>query len=189
MREFPEDKIWLFRRAHDEYVLAADEKDEYYLRCATKHYRELYRKFPDEDIYKSRLAELLFMQGEKDEAFALAYKCKEKDYILKKILEGEALEAHKRTVLRKKFNAFFYELYDYNTLESLEFAEKFLILFSCDHLLWQVYGKRTKIYQKNGDEENFKFCKKEAERLAKVADENGAYKNVMSASEQLATWF
>ena len=189
LREFPEDKIWLFRRAHDEYILATDEKDEYYLRLATRHYRRLCRKFPDDDIYKSYLAELLFVQGEKEEALTLAYKCKEKDNLLKKILEGEALEKHKRTVLKKKFESFLYELYDYNTLESLELAEKILLLLPCEHLLWQVYGIRAKIYLKNGDKEKFDFCKEEAERLARIADENGAYKNVMSASEQLATWY
>ncbi|MBQ9745520.1 MAG: helix-turn-helix transcriptional regulator [Clostridia bacterium] len=188
LKDFPDDKKWLFRRAHDEYVLAVERDMGFYVRSATKHYRELYEKFPDEDIYKSRLSELLFIQDKKDEAFVLAYECKENDQLLKKILSGDAIEKHKREVLKKKFHKFLYELYDYNTLEALELAEKFLNLFSCEHLLWQVYGRRAKIYFAEKDYEKFDFCKREAERLAKIADENGIYDNVMSASKQLATW-
>ena len=189
LKAFPDDEQWLFRRAHDEYILAVEEKKEFYLHPATIHYRELCRKFTGKDIYKSGLAELLFIQGIKDEAFVLAYECKENDRLLKKILSGEALEKHKRDVLKKKFYKFLYELYDYDTLGAMELAEEFLLLFSCDHLLWQVYGRRAKIHLKNGDMENFIFCKKEAERLAKIADESGLYDSVMSASEQLSTWY
>lgn len=188
LREFPNDKVWLERRAHDEYVIATDEKDEYYLRLSTMHYHELHREFSDEDIYKEHLAELLFMQGKKDEAFALAYKCKEKDVILKKILEGDELEEHKRKILKKKFILFLFELFDYNTLKALELAEKMINLFSYEIWLWQVYARRARIYLKSGNMEKFYFNKEEAERWAKFADEKDAWKDSVSATEQLETW-
>ncbi|MBQ8862023.1 MAG: helix-turn-helix transcriptional regulator [Clostridia bacterium] len=188
LKDFPDDEKWLFRRAHDEYVLAIERKLDFYLRPATIHYRELHRKFPDKDIYKSGLAELLFVQGKKDESFVLAYECKENDQLLKKILEGEELEKHKRAVLNKKFNTFLFELFDYNTLESLELAEKLLNIFSCEYRLWQVYAHRAKIYFAEKDYENFNFCKKEAEHLADLADEKYPAVFEVSASEQLHTW-
>ena len=188
LREFPEDKIWLSRRAHDEYILATDGKNEYYLRLSTRHYRQLCRKFPEDDIYKSYLAELLFLLGEKDEAFALAYKCKEKDNLLKKILEGEALENHKRTVLKKKLDSFLSELYDYNTLEALDLSEKLINMFEYDIWLWRIYARRAEIYLKSGDMEQFSLNKKEAERWAEFSDKKGAWKDSVSATEQLRMW-
>lgn len=187
LKDFPDDEKWLFRRAHDEYILAVEEKKECYLHPATIHYRELCRKFPGKDIYKSGLAELLFVQGKKDESFVLAYECKENDQLLKKILEGEALEKHKRAVLNKKFNSFLFELFDYNTLESLELAEKFLNLFSCEYRLWEVYAHRAKIYFAEKDYEKFDFCRNEAERLAELADKNYPEMFEISAAKQLRT--
>ena len=188
LKDFPDDEQWLFRRAHDEYILAVEEKKEFYLHPATIHYRELCRKFTGKDIYKSGLAELLFVQGKKDESFVLAYECKENDQLLKKILEDEALEKHKRKVLNKKFNAFLFELYDYNTVEALELAEKLLNLFSCEYRLWEVYAHRAKIYFAEKDYEKFDFCRKEAERLAELADKNYPEIFEVSAAEQLHTW-
>ena len=188
LKDFPDDEKWLFRRAHDEYVLAIERKLDFYLRPATIHYRELHRKFPDKDIYKSCLAELLFVQGKKDESFVLAYECRENDQLLKKILSGEVLEKHKRKVLKKKFNSFLFELFDYNTLESLELAEKLLNISSCEYRLWQVYAYRAKLYFAEKDYENFSFCKKEAMRLAELADEKYPAVFEVSATEQLRTW-
>ena len=188
LKDFPDDEQWLFRRAHDEYILAVEEKKEFYLHPATIHYRELCRKFTGKDIYKSGLAELLFVQGKKDESFVLAYECKENDQLLKKILEDEALEKHKRKVLNKKFNAFLFELYDYNTVEALELAEKLLNLFSCEYRLWEVYAHRAKIYFAEKDYEKFDFYRNEAERLAELADKNYPEIFEVSAAEQLHTW-
>jgi transcriptional regulator with XRE-family HTH domain len=189
LKDFPDDEKWLFRRAHDEYVLATEEKDEYYLRLATKHYRELYRNFPDEDIYKARLAELLFIQGNKDEALVLAYKCKENDVLLKKILDGDALEQHRRKIFKKRFISLLLELLDYNTLGSLELAESLINTFSYEIWLWQVYGRRAKIYFDKKDYKKFDFCKREAERLAEFADEKYPTAFEVSATEQLRSWW
>ena len=103
-------------------------------------------------------------------------------------MEGEALENHKRTVLKKKFDSFLCELYDYNTLETLDLAEKLINMFAYDIWLWRIYARRAEIYLKNGDVEQFSFNKKEAERWANFSDEKGAWKDSVSATEQLRMW-
>ncbi len=191
LRDFPDDRKWLYRRAMDEYFLAISKNGrerEAYLLLAEGHFKKLCEKFPEEDSYKSTLAEIYFMQGKKDDAFVLAYKCKEKDKLLKKILEGEDLEKHKCAILKKKFNSFLYELFDYDTLGALDLAEKFLDLFNCEYLIWQVYARRAQIYKNQKDFENFELSKNKAEFLAKKTDEK--YQGIfqVSATEQLYTW-
>lgn len=92
LREFPEDKIWLSRRAHDEYILATDGKDEYYLSLSTRHYRQLCRKFPEDDIYKSYLAELLFLLGRRMRLSLSLINAKKKIIFLKKFWRGRLLK-------------------------------------------------------------------------------------------------
>lgn len=191
LRDFPDDRKWLYRRAMDEYFLAiskSDEDREAYLLLAEGHFEKLFEKFPEEDSYKSYLAEIYFMRGKKDDAFALAYKCKEKEKLLKKFLEGDALEKHKCAILKKKFNSFLYELFDYDTLDALDLAEKLLQLFECEYLIWQVYARRAQIYKNQKDFENCELCKNKAEFFAKKTDEKYPEIFQVSATEQLYTW-
>lgn len=169
---FPDNETWLYRRACDEFFIGKQNSDEHFLERAEKHFRYLMRKYPDDDGYKHFLARTLAALGRREEALKYADKS---DFILKETLEGDDLVRHKQKVLQDKFIKFYNELLSYNTEDSLSLAESLIKLYfdESDHarLSWILYDKKAALCRQNDDTSGYVSNKREAYRLAQLADQ------------------
>lgn len=168
---FPDNETWLYRRACDEFFIGQQNCDEFFLKRAEKHFRHLMRKYPEYDGYRHFLTRTLAALGRPEEAMKYT---DNSDFELSEILEGDELIQHKQKILQDKFIKFYNELLSYNTKDSLSLAESLLKLYfdEADHdrLSWILYDKKAELCHKNGDTAGYVGNKREAYRLAQLAD-------------------
>ena len=185
LEEFPNDKSWLTRAAHDNYFIGMDlpEDDprrERHLRRAIFYYRKVKDIDPEEnfDFY---LSQIDFALGRKEQALAVAYKMKfwdsNRDYLLQQFLEGDKLKKHKQDVLWKKMQDAFIELMAYNTEESIALAEKIYALYCGNHTAhfsWPAAKKMAGLCLKKNDADGYRENMIRTYRMATEADRNKA---------------
>ena len=171
LKEFPNDFTFLYRRACDELFFWEDTQQMHYLHSATNHFCELVNKFPDKEPAKSMYSLALSALGQKEKALELAYKCEDRDSLLKRILEGEELLVHKQRTLNKEFWSFYRSLISYNTEESLNTARELLnIMYDSDEYMksdWLIDFHLAELYLKQGDNVKFACHLEKSYELAK----------------------
>ena len=101
--QYPNDNLFLFRRVGDEFKLArrktdAEEKQKW-LALAEEHCAEFIAKYPDNEISKHKMVEILMESGRTDEAIAWAHKCKSPDEAMKDVLRGDDLRRHRQRII------------------------------------------------------------------------------------------
>ena len=166
LKEFPDDRTFLYRRACDEYFIGTGEDKAHenerirFLKKAEAHFSQLCSKYPDDESYKSFLAKTYFALGKKQKAIDLAHKCKRKNELLPKFLEGEDKLRHKQSCINQQCRALYYMLLDYNTPDSLDIAGRLLdICYGedryVDELLWKLHTKLATNCLYEGDSVGF----------------------------------
>ncbi len=182
LNEFPDDKTFLYRRACDEYFLgirdgrqrSARNRD---LGCAAAHFEELKTRFPDNDVYKSMLAQVYFAQGLKEKALALAYSCEDNSGLIETFSEGDDKLRMMQSKMKSAVSDLYIKLIDYNTHESIKAASGLLdVMMGEDKIIsvkdrWRMCVKDALLYF---DEKNYEaYAEKlnEAYELAKTYDE------------------
>ena len=169
---FPDNETWLYRRACDEFFIGKQNSDERFLKRAEKHFRYLMRKYPDDKSYRRFLARTLAVLGNREQAMRYT---DNNNFVLQEILEGDELIQHRQKALQDKFINFYNELLSYNTEDSLSLAESLIKLYfnqqDHDRLSWILYDKKAALCRKNGDTVGYVSNKREAYRLAQLADQ------------------
>ena len=109
LKEWPEDRAFRFRRANEEYQLAARTEDDAerlrLLHLSEGHFSQLLRESPDNEDAGAMLVQILLSLGRREEAEALARKlpCGEKLEIL--LRQGKERDsALRREIAREAFS-------------------------------------------------------------------------------------
>ncbi len=137
-----------------------DIKKSRHLNKAYADIRELIRRVPENESYKYWLAEIYVALGMKEQAKKILYKSEitplpslldYRNTLLSGCLEGDELIQHKQSVLQQACSAFFVALRDYNTLESLAFADELIDKYYKDDAdfsscRWILDTLRARIY-------------------------------------------
>jgi len=140
LREFPENKTFLYRRACDEYFIGKESEGhvrETYLHRAVLHFDKLLQLDPDFNAARGMLAEAYREMGNKDMALKEVYKCSDCDELLRFYLEGEELIEYKQKKLLKKFNELCSALLSFGTDEAIALHKQ---------LVEQIYKDDVKYY-------------------------------------------
>ena len=105
LKEWPGDRAFRFRRANEEYQLAALTEDEgerlRLLREAEGHFSELLRESPDNEDAGTMLVQILLAMGRRGEAEALAAGLPHREKLALLLRQGEAREKALRREITK----------------------------------------------------------------------------------------
>lgn len=131
LKEFPDDETFLYRRACDKYFIAMKKEAKTkgnslrYLREAEQHFSDLHSKYPENDSYKTFLADVYVALGDRETALNLLYTVKDKKCQDRKIAEclgGNAKIKYKQEKLNRSTKDLFNLLLSYNTRDSINAA-------------------------------------------------------------------
>ncbi len=185
LEEFPNDKSWLLRAAHDNYFIGmdlpeSDPRRERHLRRATFYYRKV-RDIDPEENFDFYLSQIDFALGRKEQALAVAYKLNfwdsNRNYLLEQFLEGDKLKRHKQDVLLQKMQNAFMELINYNTEESIALAEKIYALYCGNHTAhfsWTAAEKMARLCLEKNDIDGYRENMTRTYRMVTEADRTTA---------------
>lgn len=177
LREYPNDKTFLYRRVVDKYRAAIAETDtdkryDMLLACVGNAHWTL-SKHPDDDSVISYLARAYAAMGERDLAVEYAYKAKDPQSLLKFVLTGDELRRHRQQLVSKKLGELLYELQG-GGLECLQAGEDIIrSLISDGNYVWYYdhlamsYIRRARIYAQENSCEDAIVCLERAFALAR----------------------
>ena len=125
LKEFPDDRDFLYRRACDCFFIGERKNDKQYLTRACIYFSDLHRLYPDDDSYVAFLARSEFQRGNRDRALDYAYKIKDpkvRNSLIPDIFGGDEKIRYSQKDLEKKFYELFFKLFKINTRESINAA-------------------------------------------------------------------
>ena len=107
LREYPNDKTFLFRLANDLKIHGELSEDAHertkYLKMAEKQYLENLKKYPDFESNRHCLVFVYMELGMREEALKCAFESKDVDFLLKHIYKGEELLCHRQMLMDISF--------------------------------------------------------------------------------------
>ncbi len=188
LKEFPDDIKWLERRflANKQIVRTCTDKNKKRRHLSQAHadINTLTHRDPENESYKHWLAEIYITLGMKEQAKKILYRSEitplpslldYRNTLLSRCLEGDELIQHKQTILQQVWSAFFVALRDYNTLESLAFADELLDKYfkedaDFSFCRWILDTHRARIHLNEGNIEEYVRCMTSAYDKVKLSD-------------------
>lgn len=162
LKEFPDDKTFLFRRGRTQLFLAKKEPEQkVYLNRAIADLEHLCELYPDFKAAKEMLAEAYFERGDRELAKEMAIKT-QNPTLIARFTGGEEEIRFKQKSIKRNVDELLYSLLHYNSKESLDIA-RILV----DKMMWEdkllnanlicgLYMSEAKMCLENGDTCGFK---------------------------------
>ncbi len=178
LAEFPNDKIFLYRRACTQLFLAKKQTERsLYLNRAIADFERLCAKYPDFESGKSMLAEAYYERGDRQHAIEMAIKSKDSSQIAR-FIGGEEEIRFKQRDMEKKAVELCISLINYNSRESLDAARTVIDKMMQEdrllhaNLICSLYIGEANMCLKNGDTDGFAKRLTEAYELASETSKN-----------------
>ena len=180
LKEFPDDAAFRYRLACDEKFIGERATSrslrDLYLDRAAMHFRELHNAYPEDDIYTSMLAEILFAMNHREEAMHLAASCKDPHQkpLAKFFCEGEEKRRLGQEKLLQDMMSLYGRLYAAHSREAFDIAKNLMNSAFGENLIYSINGSldvwEAELCLEEGNTEGFVSAMTKAYETAKAYD-------------------
>lgn len=180
LKEFPDDATFRYRLACDEKFIGERATSrslrDLYLDRAAMHFRELHNAYPEDDIYTSMLAEILFAMSHREEAMHLAASCKDSHQkpLAKFFCEGEEKRRLGQEKLLQDMMSLYGRLYAAHSREAFDIAKNLMNSAFGENLIYSINGSldvwEAELCLEEGNTEGFVSAMTKAYETVKAYD-------------------